>query len=85
MPSDLDPPTHAIAEGWAKFAEIILPGVGGSAHAEAHIAFYFGALYVLQILEEAVAHESADTAALARGMLSAELEEFMTAHAVAVQ
>jgi hypothetical protein len=84
--SDLDPPiSHAIADSWADFAETILPSVGGDAHAEAHIAFHFGAMYVLQILEQVVEHGSAESAELALGMLDAELDEFMKAHAVAVQ
>jgi hypothetical protein len=59
--------------------------IGGIAHAEAHIAFHFGAMYVLQILEQVVEHGSAESAALALDMLTAELDEFMKAHAVAVQ
>jgi hypothetical protein len=43
----LDPPiSHAIADAWTGF---------GDKHAEAHIAFHFGALYVLQIVEQVVA------------------------------
>jgi len=84
--TDPDPPiSHAIADGWANFAETILPGVGGDAHAEAHIAFHFGAMYVLQILEQVVEHGSAESAALALSTLGAELDEFTKAHAVAVQ
>jgi prenyltransferase beta subunit len=62
-----------------------LPGIGGSPHAEAHIAFYFAAMYVLQILKLLVADRSAEDAALALGTLDAEIEDFMSAHAVAVQ
>jgi hypothetical protein len=84
--TDLDPPiTHAIADGWANFAETILPGIGGSSHAEAHIAFHFGAMYVLQILEQVVEHGSAESAALALGTLGVELDEFMKTHAISVQ
>jgi hypothetical protein len=54
-------------------------------HAEAHIAFHFGAMYVLQILEQVVEHGSAEAAALALSMLGAELEQFMKAHAAALQ
>jgi hypothetical protein len=79
--TDLDPPTsHAIADDWNNFAETVLPSVGGYAHAEAHIAFHFGAMYALQILEQAVEHGSAEAAALALSMLTAELEEFMKTH-----
>jgi hypothetical protein len=88
MPNDidLDPPiSHAIADGWADFAATILPAVGGDPHAEAHIAFHFGAMYVLQILEQVVEHGSAEAAALALSTLDAELDEFMKAHAVALQ
>jgi hypothetical protein len=77
--------SHAIADGWTKFAETILPGIGGDAHAEAHIAFHFGAMYVLQILEHVVEHGSAEAAAFALSTMTAELEEFMKAHAVATQ
>jgi hypothetical protein len=32
--SDLDPPpSHAIADGWANFAETILPSIAGGEHA----------------------------------------------------
>jgi hypothetical protein len=87
---DLEPPiSHAVADGWAHFAETILPVVGGDAHAEAHIAshiaFHFGAMYALQILEQAVEHESAESAAVALSVLTAELEEFIKAHAIAMQ
>jgi len=65
--------------------KLILPGIGGSTNAEAHIAFHFGAMYVLQILEHVVEHGSAEAAAIALSALTAELDEFMKAHAVAVQ
>jgi hypothetical protein len=84
--SDLDPPlTRATAEGWDNFSETILPGVSGGENANAHIAFHFGAYYVLQLLQQIIAERSAEHAALALDMLSAELEEFMKAHAVEVQ
>jgi hypothetical protein len=88
MPSDTDldpPPSHAIAEGWANFAELIFQGVGADENAPAHIAFHFGALYVLHIVQQIVADRSVEEAALALDMLSAELEKFMRAHGVAVQ
>ena len=88
MTSDFDldrPISHAIADGWAEFSDKVLPTVGGTEHAQAHIAFHFGALYVLQILEETVAHKSTETAALALGKLTAELDEFVKAHAVVIQ
>ena len=47
MPSDIedDPPiSHAIADGWANFAETVLPTIGGNKHAQAQIAFHFGAM-----------------------------------------
>ena len=53
MPKDTEldlPASHAIADGWTEFAAKVLPSVGGTEHAQAHIAFHFGALYVLQIL-----------------------------------
>jgi hypothetical protein len=82
MPSDidLDPPiSHAIADGWANFSETVLPGI------EAHIAFYFSAMYVLQMVKLIVADRSAEDAALALGVLDTEIEEFLQAHAVVVQ
>ncbi|HSY08983.1 MAG TPA: hypothetical protein VK820_10675 [Steroidobacteraceae bacterium] len=54
-------------------------------HAQAHIAFHFGALHVLQIVEQVVALESAEKAALALGMSTAELDEFVKAHALTTQ
>jgi len=84
--TDFNPPvSHAVADGWANFAETVLPSISGVEHAQAHIAFHFGALYVLQIVEQAVAHESAEAAALALSTLGAELDEFMKAHAIAIQ
>jgi hypothetical protein len=86
MDDDLVPPIgDAIANGWATFAETVLPSIGGVKDAPAHIAFYFGAMYVLQILEQVVEHGSAEAAALTLSMLTAELEEFMKAHAVKTQ
>jgi hypothetical protein len=44
---DPDPPTSgAIANGWADFAETVLPSTGCNKHAQAHIAFYFRAMYI---------------------------------------
>jgi len=84
--TDLDDPiSQAIANGWAHFAATVLPAVSGDARAEAHIAFYFGAMYVLQILENVVEHGSAEAATFTLSMLTAELKEFMKAHAVSVQ
>jgi hypothetical protein len=86
LDTDLDPPiSHAIADGWADFATTILPATGGDAHAEAHIAFHFGAMYALQILEQVVEHGSAEAAALALSTLTAEHEKFVKAHAIAMQ
>ena len=88
MPGDIDddpPISHAIANGWADFAETILPAVSGDTHVAAHIAFHFGAMYVLQILENVVEHGSAEAATFTLSMLTAELKEFMKAHAVSVQ
>jgi hypothetical protein len=86
MPTDLDPPiSHALADRSANFSDTVLPGIGGDAHAEAHIAFHFGAMYVLQIAQQVLAVRSDEKAALVLGMLDAELDQFMKAHAVAVQ
>jgi hypothetical protein len=88
VPSDIDddpPISHAIADGWTEFAETVLPSVGGADHAHAHVAFHFGAMYVLQIVKQVVAHGSAEAAALALSTSGAELDEFMKAHAVTTQ
>jgi hypothetical protein len=80
MPTDTDddlPITHAIADGWANFAETILPSIGGDEHAQAHIAFHVGAMYVLEIAQQVIARWSGEDASLALGMLDAELEQFM--------
>ena len=83
---DLNPPTSdVIANGWANFAETVLPTIGGAKNAQAQIAFYFGAMYVLQIVEQVVTERSVEGAALALGMLNAELDEFMKAHAIITQ
>ena len=56
-----------------------------SAHAEEHIAFHFGALYMLQLVGQIVVERSAEVAALALAMLTAELDEFVKTHSIAVQ
>jgi hypothetical protein len=88
MPSDIDddPPTsHAIADGWANFAKTVLPSIGGGEHAQAHIAFHVGPMYVLEIAQQAIAHWSGEEASLALGMVEAELEQFVKSHAIAIQ
>jgi hypothetical protein len=88
MPNDIDddpPISHAIADGWADFAETMLPSTGGDEHAQANIAFHVGAMYVLEIAQQALARWSGEDASLALGMVEAELDELMNAHAVAVQ
>jgi hypothetical protein len=88
MPSDLDsdlPIGQPIANGWANFSETVLPTIAGTDRAQARIAFHFGAMYVLQIVEQLVALESPEEAALGLRTLDAELDEFMKAHAVAIQ
>ena len=88
MPSDidLDPPiSHALADGWANFTETILPSIGGGEHAQAHIAFHVGAMYVLEIAQQAIAQWSGEEASLALGMVEAELEQFRKARAVVIQ
>ena len=63
MPSDIDddpPISHAVADGWANFAKTVLPSVGGNERAQAHIAFHFGAMYVLQIAQQVIADRSSD-------------------------
>ena len=64
---------------------MVLPGVVGDKDEPAHIAFHFGAMYVLQALEQVVEHRSAESAALALSMLTTELEKFVKARAAAVQ
>jgi hypothetical protein len=88
MPSDidLDPPiSHAIADGWSNFTETVLPTIGGTDRAQAHIAFHFGAMYVLQIAQQVIAERSGEEASLALNMLDAELDEFMKSHAITIQ
>jgi hypothetical protein len=88
MPSDIedDPPiSHAIADGWAEFSERVLRGIHGTTHAEAHIAFHFGAMYVLQLTEEVIADRSSEAVSLALDMLSAELDQLMKSHAIVIQ
>ncbi|HSY08557.1 MAG TPA: hypothetical protein VK820_08500 [Steroidobacteraceae bacterium] len=74
---DGDPPvSHAIANGWLEFAETALPAIAGTERGKANVAFHFGAMYVLHILQHVVARESAEAAGLALGMLSAEIDEY---------
>jgi hypothetical protein len=84
--TDLDPPiSHAIADGWADFTATILPVIDGDAHAEAHIAFNFDAMYVLQILDQVVEYGSGEAPTIALSMLNSERDEFIKTHAVAFQ
>jgi hypothetical protein len=88
MHSDFDddpPSSHAIAEGWAEFSEKVLPTLGGTGAAQAHMAFYFGALHVLQIVDQIAESGSADAAALALSILTIELNEFIKAHSITTQ
>jgi len=88
MPSDIDddpPISHTIAAGCSSFIETILPTIGGTNDAPAHIAFHFGALCVLQIAQQLIAARSGDEVSLALSMFDAELEQFMKSHAIAIQ
>jgi hypothetical protein len=88
MPSDIDddpPISHAITDGWEEFVEKVLPVIRGTKHAEAHVAFYVGAMYVLQLVQQVIADRSSDALSVALDMLDAELEQFMSSHAVAIQ
>jgi hypothetical protein len=88
VPSDIDddpPISHAITAGWADFAKTVLPSVGGGQHAPAHVAFHFGAMYALKIVQEIIAQRSGEEVPLVLGMLDRELEQFMKAHAVVIQ
>jgi hypothetical protein len=88
MASDIDedpPVSHAIADGWAEFAERVLPSIHGTKHAQAHGAFHFGAMYVLQLTQQVIADSSGEAVSLALKMLNAELDQFMKAHAIVVR
>jgi hypothetical protein len=83
---DDDPPiSNAIAEGWSEFSEKVLPTVGGTEIAQAHMAFYFGALHVLQVIEQIAENGCADAAELALSILTIELNEFIEAHSSTTQ
>jgi hypothetical protein len=51
----------------------------------AHIAFHIGAMYVLEIAQQAIARWSGEEASVALGMVEAELEQFRKAHAAVIQ
>jgi hypothetical protein len=88
MSSDIDdgpPVSHAIADGWAEFAERVLPSIVRTQDAEAQVAFHFGAMDVLQIAQQVIAERSGEEVSLAMDMLDAELEQFMKSHAIAIQ
>jgi hypothetical protein len=81
----LEPPiSDAIADGWSKLVETVLPTIGGTKHTEANIAFHFGAIYVLQIAQQMIAHRSGEELALVN-MLDSELDDFMKSHSIAIQ
>jgi hypothetical protein len=87
MRSDFDDPpiSHAIADGWAEFAERVLPSVHGTEHAEAQVAFHFGAMYVFQLTQQVIADRSSEAVSLPLEMLEAELEQFVKSHAIVIQ
>jgi hypothetical protein len=88
MPNDIDddpPISLAIADGWEEFAERLLPAIRGTEHAGAHVAVYFGAMYVLQLTQRVIEERSSDALSAALDMLDAELEEFIKSHAIVVQ
>jgi hypothetical protein len=66
-------------------AEESCPVISTSSHAQARIAFHFGAMCVLQIAQPVIAARLGDEVSRALGMLHAELEQFMKSHAVAIQ
>jgi len=68
-----------------KFRRNRSTSIGGVKDAPAHIAFHFGAMYVLQILERVVEHGSVEAATITLSMLTTELDEFMKVHAVTTQ
>jgi hypothetical protein len=49
------------------------------------VAFHFGVMCVLQIAQQVLAERSGEEVSLALGMLDAELDQFMKAHAIAIQ
>jgi len=88
MPSNLalDPPiSHPIADGKSSFAETALPSMGDAEHDLAHVAFHFGAMYVLQLTEQVIADRSSEAVSIALDMLNAELEHFVRSHAIVIQ
>ena len=83
---DDDPPiSHAITDGWEEFAERVLPAIRGTEHAEAHVAFYFGAMYVLQLTQQVIADRSSDELSVALDMLNVEVDQFVKSHAIVIQ
>jgi hypothetical protein len=79
------PISHVVSDSWASFAETVLPTIGSTDNAKAHVAFHFGAMYVLQIAQQVIAHRSGEEVSLALAMLDAELDQFMDSHAIIVQ
>jgi hypothetical protein len=71
--------------GAADFAATVPSSIGGAEHAQAHIAFHLGAMYMLQIAQHVIADRSGEEVSLALGMLDAELDQFMKSHAIVVQ
>jgi hypothetical protein len=67
MPSDidLDPPiSHAIADGWAEFAEMVLPLSVALSTLE-RIAYHFDVMYVLQIAQQVIEDRPGEEVSLA--------------------
>jgi hypothetical protein len=59
--------------------------IRGTEHAEAHVAFYFGAMYVLQLTQRVIEERSNEAVSVALDMLDAEVDRFTKSHTIVIQ
>jgi hypothetical protein len=74
-----EPTSRVVAEGWTEFAQTLLPTIADTGQAPTQVAFYFGAMYLLHVVQPAIAGGSDEAVSLAFKLLEAELNELADA------
>jgi hypothetical protein len=74
-----EPTSRIVADGWREFAQTLLPTISDTGQAPAHLAFYFGAMYLLHVVQPAIAGGSDEAVSLAFQLLQTQLSKFIDA------
>jgi hypothetical protein len=74
-----EPTSRVVAEGWREFAQTLLPTIAETGHVPTQVAFYSGAMYLLHVVQPAIAGGSDEAVSLAFKLLEAELSELADA------